>query len=61
LGFRIFLRAEMPSYFFGLVVIQRTRVCFLFCDADFRQILDEHLGLDFELARQLIDSNLSRF
>ena len=51
----------MPSYFFGLVVIQRTRVRLLFRDADFRQILDEHLGFDLELARQLVNSNLSRF
>lgn len=50
----------MPSYFFRLVVFQRTRMRLLFRDADFRQILDEHLGLDFELARQLIDANLSR-
>ena len=49
----------MPSYFFGLIVLQRTRMRLFFGDADFRQILDEHLGLDFQLARQLVDSDLS--
>ena len=59
LRFRIFLSAEMPSYFFGLIVFQRTRMRLLFSDTDFRQILDEHFGLDFKLARQLVDSDLS--
>ncbi len=49
----------MPSYLFGLIVVQRTRMRLLFRDANFRQILDEHLGLDFEFARQFVDSDLS--
>jgi len=49
----------MPSDFFSLVVVQRARMRLFFSNADFRQILDEHLGLDFKLARQLVDSDLS--
>jgi hypothetical protein len=43
---------------FGVVEIERTRVRLLLGDADFRQKVDEHFGLDFEFPGQLIYTNL---
>ncbi|HKV03838.1 MAG TPA: hypothetical protein VJO53_01895 [Candidatus Acidoferrales bacterium] len=43
---------------FGVFDINRARVRFLFLDADFGQVVDQHLGLDLEFPGQLVDSNL---
>ncbi len=48
----------MLPHQFGLVEIERARVRLLFSDADFRQIVDQYLGLDLELSRQFVDANL---
>jgi hypothetical protein len=49
---------EMLSRQFGVLEIERTRVRLLLGDADFRQKVDEHLGLDLKFTGQLIYSNL---
>jgi hypothetical protein len=41
-----------------MAVVKRTRVGFLFCDADFRKVVNQDLGLDFELPGQLVNSDL---
>jgi hypothetical protein len=46
---------------FGVLDIERARVRFLILDADLRQVVDQHLGLDLEFPRQLIDANLIGF
>jgi hypothetical protein len=43
---------------FGMIQVERARVRLLFGDADLGQIVDQDLGLDLQLARQLIDTNL---
>ena len=43
---------------FGVLDVNRTRMRFLFVDADLGKIVDQHLGLDFELAGQFVDSDL---
>lgn len=43
---------------FGVSDVDRTRVGLLLGNADFRQIVDEDFCLDFQLASELIDSNL---
>lgn len=45
---------------FRVIEIKRTRVCLLFSDADFREIVDQYFRFDLQLARQLINSNLIR-
>ena len=42
----------------GVLEIERTRVRLLLGDADFRQKVDEHLGLDLKFPGQLIYTNL---
>jgi hypothetical protein len=49
---------EMLAHEFGVLDIERTRVRLLLRDADLRQVLDQHLGLDFKLASELVNSNL---
>ena len=45
----------------SVLQIERTRVRLLFCDADFWQVVDQHLGFDLELSRQFVDANLIGF
>ena len=52
---------EMFAHPYGGVDIDGTRVGLLFCNTGFRQIIDDRLGLDLELARQFVDANLIRF
>jgi hypothetical protein len=48
----------MLSRQLGVLDINRTRVRLLFLDADLRQVVDQHLGLDLEFPGQLIQSDL---
>jgi hypothetical protein len=52
---------EMFPRQFGVLDIERARVRFLILDADLRQVVDQHLGLDLEFPCQLIDTNLIGF
>jgi len=42
----------------GVFDIDRTRVCLFLRDADLGQIVDQHLGLDFQFSRQFVNSDL---
>jgi hypothetical protein len=42
----------------GVIYIDGARVGLFLGDADLGQIVDEDLGLDFELSRQFVNSNL---
>jgi hypothetical protein len=57
--FSIRLRTEMPANFFRLIVLQRTRMSFFLGNPDLRQILDQHLCLDFEFPGEFVDANLT--
>jgi hypothetical protein len=48
----------MLAHQFGVIEVERTRVRLLLGDADLRQVLDQHLGLNFKLASELINSDL---
>jgi hypothetical protein len=41
----------MFAHQYGVVDIKRTRMRLLFGDADFRKVIDQDLGLDFEFPR----------
>jgi hypothetical protein len=59
-----FLRSQIAKMFprqFGVFDIERARVRLFIFDADLRQEVDEHLGLDLEFPRQLVDTNLIKF
>ena len=43
---------------FGVLDVQGTRVRLLFLNADLGKVIDQHLGLDLEFPRQLVDTNL---
>jgi hypothetical protein len=45
---------------FGVAQIERARVSLLLVDANFREIIDQDLGLDLELPCQLVDADLIR-
>jgi hypothetical protein len=51
---------EVLAYEFGVLDIDRTRVRLLFGDADFGQVVDQHLRLDLKLPREFIDPDLIR-
>jgi hypothetical protein len=38
--------------------VDGARVCLLFLDTDLRQVVDQDLGLDLKLSRQLVQSDL---
>ncbi len=64
-GFRCFGRGLLVSQLmkmltrqFRVLNVQRARVRLLLRDADFRQEIDQHLGLDFQFSSQFIDTNL---
>jgi hypothetical protein len=44
----------------GMVQIERARVSLLLGDTNFREIIDQDLGLDFELPGQLVNADLIR-
>jgi hypothetical protein len=57
------LRGKIPEMFaheLGVAQVDGARVRLLFFDADFREVIDQDLGLDFELPCQLVNSNLIR-
>jgi hypothetical protein len=51
---------EVLAHQLGVIEIKRARVRLLLRDADFRQILDQDLGLDLQLPGQLINPDLVR-
>ena len=57
------LRGKIPEMFaheLGVAQINGARVRLFFLDADFREVIDQDLSLDFELPCQLVDANLIR-
>jgi len=58
-GFLPAVGAEVRTHLFSLVVIQRTRMRLLVFDAQTGQAIDDRLALYFQLARQIVDSNLT--
>jgi len=51
--------AEMSPDLIRLVVLQRTGMCLLLGDPQFRKYVGDRLALDFQLSRQIVDSNLT--
>ena len=51
-------RAEVCAHLRRFVLFQRTGMCFLLGDADFFQHIENRFALDFQLSRQIVDSNL---
>ena len=49
---------KMLAHFLGQRHINRAGMGFFLRDAGFRQIVDDRLGLDFQLSGQLVDANL---
>jgi len=52
---------EMLAHQFSVLDVDRARVRLFLCDADLGQIINQHLGLDFQLAGQFINSDLICF
>lgn len=48
----------MLPYLLGVIEFERTRVSFLFGDADFGQVIDQDFRLDLEFPGQLVNSDL---
>jgi hypothetical protein len=48
----------MLAHQYGVLDVDRARVRLFFGDADLGKIIDQHLGLDFQLSGQFIDSDL---
>jgi hypothetical protein len=57
-GFLLGELLKMLASEFGMIQVERARVRLFFGDADLGQIVDQDLGLNLQLARQLIDPNL---
>ena len=57
-GFLLCQVLKMLANDFGMIQVERARMRLLFRDADLRQIVDQDLGLNLQLAGQLIDPNL---
>jgi hypothetical protein len=53
------LAAVVTAQLIGLIFVDRAGVGYLFGDAEFVQLVDDLARLDFQLPRQLIDSNLT--
>ncbi len=58
-GFLPIVGAEVRPHLFSLVVIQRARMRLLVFDAQAGQAIDDRLALYFQLARQIVNSNLT--
>jgi hypothetical protein len=50
----------MLSHKLGMVQVERARVSLLLGDTNFREVIDQDLGLDLELPGQLVDADLIR-
>jgi len=48
----------MLPHQFGMIQVERARVRLLVRDADFRQVIDQDLGLDLEFSGQLVNADL---
>lgn len=61
-GFRGCFRRRKPQKMlpceFGVAQVERARMRLLFCDADFRQEIDQDLSLDLKFPCQLVDADL---
>ena len=49
---------KMLAHQLGVLDIDRARMRLLLGDADLRQVVDQHLGLDLEFPRQFVDADL---
>jgi hypothetical protein len=56
---RVLAALKMRANLVGLIVFQRTGVGLAACQAEFRQYVKNLLALDFHLAREIVDSNLT--
>jgi hypothetical protein len=45
---------------FGVLQVERARMCLFVADADFREVVDQDFRLDLELPGQLVDADLIR-
>jgi hypothetical protein len=50
---------EMRAYLLGFVIFNRTRVSFALTHAKFREDIENLATLDFQLAREIVNSNLA--
>jgi hypothetical protein len=50
---------EVGADLVGLIVFQRAGMGLAGCQADFRQYVENLTALDFHLAREIVDSNLT--
>jgi hypothetical protein len=49
---------EVLAHQLRIFDVERARVGLLLLDADLGQVVDQHLGLDLKLSRQLVDTDL---
>lgn len=56
--FRVRKLAKMFSGQLGMLDIERAGMCLFLRDADLREKIDQHLGLDLKLSRQFVDTDL---
>jgi hypothetical protein len=50
----------MLPHEFGMAQVDRARMRLLLGNTNFREVIDQDLGLDFELPGQLVDADLIR-
>jgi hypothetical protein len=61
-GLRLFgvsASGHKPPHFQRDIVVERARMRFLVCYAEFAELIEDDIRLDLELASQLIDSNFA--
>jgi hypothetical protein len=56
---RVLAVLKMRANLVGLVIFQRTGMRLAACQAEFRQYVKNLLALDFHLAREIVDTNLT--
>jgi flagellar biosynthesis/type III secretory pathway M-ring protein FliF/YscJ len=52
---------ELPANLVSFVVFDRTRVCLAFTQTEFREHVKNLSALDFQLAREIVNSNLAQY
>jgi len=50
---------EVPANFFGFMLLDRTRVSLALTQTEFREHIKNLPALDFQLAREIVNSNLA--
>jgi hypothetical protein len=57
--FGVSASGHKPAHFQRDIVVERARMRFLICYAEFAELVEDDIRLDLELASQLIDSNFA--